>query len=35
MQKVKSRGAILQGLEKKFPGISRVEGDADTYLLAG
>ena len=33
LQKVKSRDAILQDLEKKFPGITKVERDADGYML--
>jgi two-component system probable response regulator PhcQ len=33
VQKVKSRDAILQDLEKKFPGITKVERDADGYML--
>jgi DNA-binding NtrC family response regulator len=32
LQKVKSRDAILQDLEKKFPGISKVERDEEGYL---
>ena len=33
LQKVKSRDAILQDLEKKFPGITKVDRDADGYML--
>lgn len=33
MQKVKSRDAILQELERKHPGITRVERDAAGYLI--
>lgn len=35
LQKVKSRDAILQDLEKKFPGITKVERDADGYMMLG
>lgn len=35
VQKVKSRDAILQDLEKKFPGITKVERDEDGYMLIG
>jgi two-component system, probable response regulator PhcQ len=35
VQKVKSRDAILQDLEKKFPGITKVERDKDGYMLIG
>lgn len=33
LQKVKSRDAILQDLEKKFPGITKVERDEEGYML--
>ena len=33
VQKVKSRDAILQELEKKFPGITKVERDEEGYML--
>jgi FixJ family two-component response regulator len=33
LQKVKSRDAILNDLEAKFPGISRVRKDDEGYLI--
>lgn len=33
LQKVKSRDAILSDLEKKFPGITKVERDNDGYMI--
>jgi DNA-binding NtrC family response regulator len=33
LQKVKSRDAILNDLEEKFPGISKVNKDDDGYLI--
>ncbi len=33
LQKVKSRDAILQDLEDKFPGITKVERDEEGYML--
>lgn len=33
LQKVKSRDAILNELEKKFPGITKVERDQDGYMI--
>ena len=33
VQKIKSRDAILQDLEKKFPGITKVERDEDGFML--
>jgi hypothetical protein len=33
LQKVKSRDAILDDLEAKFPGISKVHKDDEGYLI--
>jgi len=33
-QKIKTRDAILQELERKHPGITKVERDADGYVLS-
>lgn len=33
LRKVKSRDAILSELEKKFPGITKVERDEDGYMI--
>jgi two-component system probable response regulator PhcQ len=33
LQKVKSRDAILKELEKKHPGITKVDRDEDGYML--
>lgn len=34
LQKVKNRDAILQKLEQQYPGITKVERDADGYVLS-
>ncbi len=33
LQQVKSRDAVLQNLEKEYPGISKVERDEDGYII--
>jgi hypothetical protein len=34
MEKVKTHETILRDLEKKYPGISRVERDENGYVLS-
>ena len=34
MEKVKTHEAILRGLEKKYPGITKIERDENGYILS-